>query len=116
MTIGLDPHSGRDRWWVYDYFPTAILADRLRYLSADSICSHLTAAGFARVDTIVAQHLPACLAFYEAEAQGFLDRHSTSQLLVIGDAEWASGLARLRREKPLLHADLRLYATIGWRA
>jgi hypothetical protein len=116
MTIGLDPHTGHDRWWIYDYFPAALEADRLRYPSADSIRAGLTTAGFARVETVVAQHIPARLPFEEAEARGFLDRHSTSQLLVIDDADWAAGSARLRRDKPVLHADLRLYATIAWRA
>src|SRR5215467_889490 len=27
LTIGLDPHTGLDQWWVYDYFPAALAAD-----------------------------------------------------------------------------------------
>src|SRR5262245_46249061 len=33
MTIGLDPHSGLDHWWVYDYFTPTLELDRQRYLS-----------------------------------------------------------------------------------
>jgi ubiquinone/menaquinone biosynthesis C-methylase UbiE len=115
MTIGLDPHTGNDRWWIYDYFPGALAADRSRYPSAVSIRAQLTAVGFERVETVVAQHSPACVSFDEAEAKGFLDRRSTSQMLVIDDAEWRAGIARLYDERPSLHADLRLHATIGWR-
>jgi SAM-dependent methyltransferase len=115
MTIGLDPHTGKDRWWIYDFFPGALAADRSRYPSAVSVRAQLAAAGFERIETVVAQHLPARIAFDEAEAKGVLDRHSTSQLLVIDDAEWEAGAARLRRERPALHADLRLYATTGWK-
>jgi SAM-dependent methyltransferase len=114
MTIGLDPHTGYDRWWIYDYFPGALAADRVRYPSAATIRRQLSAVGFQRVETILAQYIPARVAFDEADASGVLDRQSTSQLLVISDAEWASGMARLRRERPDLQADLRLYATIGW--
>jgi len=72
MTIGLDPHVRQDRWWIYDYFPGALTADRARCPSTDSIRAQLSAAGFVRS-------------------------------------------ARLQRDRPELHADLRLYATIGWR-
>lgn len=113
LTIGLDPHVGADQWWIYDYFPGALAADRQRYPSGEVIRAKLTATGFDRVETIVAQHIAARLTFDEAEAQGFLDRQSTSQLLVIDDVEWGAGMARLRRERPTLAADLRLYATIG---
>ena len=115
MTIGLDPHAGKDRWWIYDYFPGALVADRERYPSTAAIRGQLSDAGFQRVETAVAQHIPARVTFEEAEAKGLLDRKSTSQLLVISDAEWSMGLAALRRERPVLQADLTLYATLGWR-
>jgi ubiquinone/menaquinone biosynthesis C-methylase UbiE len=115
MTIGLDPHAGHDFWWIYDYFPAALVADRLRYPSAASIRAKLSSAGFEHVETIVAQRISARIAFEEAETKGLVERNSTSQLLVIDDADWAAGLARLQLERPTLCADLRLYATIGWR-
>jgi SAM-dependent methyltransferase len=115
LTIGLDPHAGGDQWWIYDYFPGALVADRQRYPSAPSIRAELSIAGFKDVETRVAQHLPAALSFNDARAQGCLERNSTSQLLVIDDAEWARGLQRLVEEQPTLHADLRLYATAAWR-
>jgi SAM-dependent methyltransferase len=115
MTIGLDPHAGEDRWWIYDYFPGALEADLQRYPSGATIRAQLVSAGFQRAETIVAQHIHGRLVFDDAKAQGLLDRQSTSQLLVISDAEWAAGLARLHHERPDLQADLRLYATIGWR-
>jgi ubiquinone/menaquinone biosynthesis C-methylase UbiE len=115
MTVGLDPHLGNDRWWIYDFFPSALAADRARYPSGVSVRGYLAAAGFERIETFVAQHLPARVTFDEAESKGYVDRHSTSQLLVIDDAEWFAGTARLQRERPVLYADLRLYATIGWK-
>jgi ubiquinone/menaquinone biosynthesis C-methylase UbiE len=114
LTIGLDPHPGVDQWWIYDYFPEALAADRSRYPSTDAIRRELTSAGFQRTQTIVAQHISARIPFAEALAKGIVDRHSTSQLLVISDTAWEVGLATLRRDRPELRADLRLYATIGW--
>jgi ubiquinone/menaquinone biosynthesis C-methylase UbiE len=113
MTIGLDPSTGIDRWWIYDYFPAALAADRLRYPPTKVIREMLAAAGFMDAHTSIAQHRPAERAFDEAERLGSIDRNSTSQLLVISDEEFESGMRRLREERPILRADLRLYATVA---
>lgn len=113
LTIGLDPHTSTDSWWVYDYFPAARAADRDRYPSAAVIRAALARAGFEDVTTRVAQHLTLSMSFETAVANGTVNRSSTSQLMVIPDADFSSGHARLMAERPLLHADLRLYATTG---
>ena len=114
LTIGLDPHTGLDTWWIYDYFPSALKADRARYQSTATIRERLEAAGFVEAVTEVAQHMPAAIPFTVAKERGFVDRRATSQLMVISDAEYEEGLRRLSAEQPVLHADLRLYATVGW--
>ena len=113
MTIGLDPNTGLDQWWVYDYFPAALVADRRRYLPTGQIRALFESAGFVDVQTTVAQHMPAERSFENAEHQGVLDRRSTSQLMVIEDQEFETGMRKLRDERPVLRADLRLYATVG---
>jgi ubiquinone/menaquinone biosynthesis C-methylase UbiE len=114
LTIGLDPHTRLDRWWIYDYFPGALTADRSRYASTAVIRDRLEAAGFAEVATDVAQHMPAEIPFEMAKDRGLVDRRSTSQLMVISQADYDEGLRRLEAEQPILKADLRLYATVGW--
>lgn len=122
LTVGLDPHTGQDRWWVYDYFPEALIADRMRYLPAHAIRELMAAVGFERCETRELQHLPRQLSIDEAERDGFLARTSTSQLMVISDEEYRSGIARIRGDAAehgdsfLLRADLRLYGTTGWLA
>ncbi|HKG94635.1 MAG TPA: methyltransferase domain-containing protein [Gemmatimonadaceae bacterium] len=122
MVVGLDPHAGGDQWWVYDYFPTARAADLVRYPSADTLRRLMAAAGFARVETRVAQHAPASVTMERAAELRLLERTSTSQLMVIGDEEYAQGVARVRAAARAagagfrLSADLRLYATTGWLA
>jgi ubiquinone/menaquinone biosynthesis C-methylase UbiE len=113
LTIGLDPHTRLDRWWIYDYFPGALDADRARYLPTTMIRERLEAAGFTEAATEIAQHVPAEIPFPVATERGLIDRRSTSQLMVISDAEYDAGLQRLRAEQPTLKADLRLYATVG---
>lgn len=114
LTVGLDPHTRLDKWWIYDYFPGALEADLARYPPTTLIRERLETAGFTNAATETAQHISREVAFNVATEQGLLDRHSTSQLMVISDAEYEKGLQRLRVEQPTLRADLRLYATVGW--
>lgn len=120
LTVGLDPHNGEDQWWVYDYFPGALAADRKRYLPTDRIRRLMDAAGFSRCETRIVQHLPREMTVSEARSAGFLDRSSASQLMVITAAEYEAGLERIAASDSssgaakILRSDLRLYATIGW--
>ena len=122
LTIGLDPHTGIDRWWIYEYFPQALVADRQRYLSSSTIRDLMAAAGFDRCETTEIQHLPRTLRVDEAENEGFILRTSTSQLMVISDDEYEAGLARIRADAAStsgalrLESDLRLYGTAARRA
>ena len=121
LTIGLDPHTGIDRWWIYEHFPSARALDLARYPSAASIRERLAEAGFADCRTTVAQHWPAAVTVAEADERGLLDRGNTSQLMVIATAEYEAGVARIRalapaegEPAPMLRGDLRVYATVGW--
>jgi ubiquinone/menaquinone biosynthesis C-methylase UbiE len=114
LTIGMDPHCGRDQWWLYDFFPAARQADRQRYPSASTIRDWLEAAGFRESATEVAQYFPAEMSFEAARREGLLDRCATSQLMVITDDDYETGMKRLIAEQPILRADLRLYATTAW--
>jgi SAM-dependent methyltransferase len=115
LTIGLDPHTGRDRWWIYDYFPAALVEDRQRYLPAAKIRDLMQAAGFSACETREVQHRAAQMTAAEAERRGFLDRTSTSQLMVISDAEYEAGRERIRAagDAAVLYSDLWVSGTIG---
>ena len=116
LTIGLDPHTGRDRWWIYDYFPAARIEDQRRYLAAARIRDLMQNAGFSACETRDVQHRAAQMTVAEAERRGFLDRTSTSQLMVISDDEYAAGRERIRAagRDALLHSDLYVSGTTGW--
>jgi ubiquinone/menaquinone biosynthesis C-methylase UbiE len=116
LTAGLDPHNGCDRWWIYDFFPAALDADRRRYPPTSLIRDWLRAAGFHEPVTEVAQHLPGEMTFEVAREKGFTDRRATSQLMVISDEDYDAGMKRLRAEQPVLRFDLRVYATMAARS
>jgi ubiquinone/menaquinone biosynthesis C-methylase UbiE len=113
LIAGLDPHTQLDSWWVYDYFPSAFEIDRARFRSAQMIRERLQATGFVDPRTELAHRFQAAIAFEDAIPRGLLDRRSTSQLMLVSDAEYEAGMERLRQEQPILRSDVRLYATVA---
>lgn len=113
MIVGLDPHTGSDQWWVYDYFPSTLPIDLARYASTLAIRDMLAEVGFSSIETTVAQHFPAAMSFEKALERGYLDRAATSQLAVMPEDEYRAGMERLNDERPMIRADLRVYSTVG---
>jgi ubiquinone/menaquinone biosynthesis C-methylase UbiE len=123
MISGLDPHTGLDRWWIYDYFPQVIDIDRKRFLPAQSIQAMMHRSGFVECCTNEVQHIPIQIAARTALEQGILAKTSTSQLIVLTDEEYIRGISKLRQDIEsaeaaqgtlTISADLRFYTTTGW--
>jgi SAM-dependent methyltransferase len=115
MTIGLDPHPERDRWWVYEFFPETLDVDRARFAPVRILRGEVAKAGFTWAQSFEADRIESDRPLREAFPHG-LERGFTSQLGVIDDQAYARGLERLRtagEDVPLV-ADLRFYATVGW--
>jgi SAM-dependent methyltransferase len=120
MTIALDPHNGRDQWWIYDYFEGTLDIDKQRYPSCEALRAWMGDVGFSNVYTREVQHLPGDVAAREALQNGMVSPNHTSQLAVLTTNEFDAGMARIRagiaRDDSLrLSADLRVYATYGTR-
>jgi ubiquinone/menaquinone biosynthesis C-methylase UbiE len=122
MTVGLDPHTGTDRWYIYEYFESVLEIDKLRYPASQQIREWMHALGYSSVRTSEVQHLPVRLSTRAALEQGRLDKGVTSQLAVLPDEDYERGIERIRRaldsaeatgESLYLTADLRLHATFG---
>jgi len=105
-----------ERRWVYDFFPPALRADRGRYPATSRIRQWLDSVGFVECRTESAQRLPASVPFDVAVDRGHVDRRATSQLMVISDEEFEIGMSQLLAERPILRADLTLYATTAWKS
>ena len=80
----------------------------------------MAAVGFTRCETREVQHIPVQISVSEAARRGFLDRTSTSQLMVISEAEYEEGMKRIGDADAdaggatVLRSDLRVYGTTGW--
>jgi len=123
MIVGLDPHTGLDRWWIYDYFPQAFEIDKRRFPSTDQMRNLMAACGFVSVSTAEALHMPLQTSARLALETGRLAKTTTSQLSLLTDDEYNEGIRSLMTDIEIsegeggaltIGADLRLYATIGW--
>ena len=122
MTIGLDPHTGIDRWYIYDYFESALERDRSRYVATSQIREWMQLVGFTDCVVHEVQHLRVCIDARTALEQGRLEKSATSQLSLQTDEEYHQGMERIHRDIERVEAggasldliaDLRLYATFG---
>jgi ubiquinone/menaquinone biosynthesis C-methylase UbiE len=122
MTIGLDPHLGIDRWYIYDYFASALDLDRSRYVATSQIKEWMQAVGFTDCEAHEVQHVRVNIEARTALEQGRLERNAASQLALQTDEEYQRGMERLRTDIERvaargasleLTADLHLYATFG---
>jgi hypothetical protein len=123
LIVGLDPHTGLDRWWIYDYFPQVLDIDKARYPATTGIRQMLAEAGYVNCHTIEALHWPIELTAQTALESGQLAKTTTSQLTVLSDIEYKAGISRLIRDietaeakKKIytIYANLRVYATTAW--
>jgi len=120
LTIGKDPHTDRDDWWVYDYFEETRAIDRARFARVRTLRGEMALAGFAWSESMEADHIEVVQPAGEAFVNGIVDPGFTSQLTVLSEDEYQRGADRLRQANDAaggelqLVADFRLYATIGW--
>ena len=120
MSIGKDPHAERDTWWVYDYFPETRAIDRARFAPVRILRGELARAGFMWAESCEADHIEVVQPAVEAFASGVVEKTFTSQLTVLSDEEFGSGVLRIRSADRAaggdlqLIADFYLFATTGW--
>jgi ubiquinone/menaquinone biosynthesis C-methylase UbiE len=122
-TIGLDPHTGLDRWWIYDYFANTLDLDKQRYLPAKTIRELLSTVGFVDCRTEIVQRFPVAASARNILDHGGLAKTATSQLAILTDDEYQRGVQQIQADlitaerssqELFLLSDLRLYATTAW--
>jgi len=94
--IGMNPHAGRERWYLYDYFPGTYETDLARYPSAGTIMDWMVTAGFDSVRWRVAARIMDTRIGQEVLADPILQKHGTSQLALLTDEAYAAGMARIK--------------------
>ncbi len=96
--IGMDPHSGKDNWYLYRYFEGTYESDLARYPSTGSIATWMTQAGFVQVSCGVAERIRRSLTGREVLQSPFLQKDGTSQLSLLTEEAYQAGLDRIEAE------------------
>ena len=122
LTIGLDPHAGRDTWWIYEFFPETVTIDLERYPAVKTIRAEMVRAGFESAESHEVQTFEHVMPAARAFERGLVARSFSSQLAVLTDDEFDAGVARLRQSMQTseqsggalqLVSELHLFAAIG---
>jgi SAM-dependent methyltransferase len=123
LSVGLDPHADRDRWWVYDFFPETRAIDLARYPAVRTLRGELVRADFSWSESCEVEVLEHVVSARDALDRGLVSRHFSSQLAVLSDDEFDAGVARIRDgmaeaagegRELTLESELHLFATTGW--
>jgi SAM-dependent methyltransferase len=123
LSVGLDPHADRDRWWVYDFFPETRAIDLARYPAVRTLRGELVRADFSWSESCEVEVFEHVVSARDALDRGLVSRHFSSQLAVLSDDEFDAGVARIRDgmaeaategRELTLESELHLFATTGW--
>lgn len=90
--IGMNPHDGRDRWFLYDYFPGTYETDLGRYPSVGAIVEGMIEAGFESVTSRVGERIVDTRMGRDVLP---LPKNFTSQLTLLSPEAYAEGNARI---------------------
>ncbi len=94
--IGMNPHAGCDRWYIYDYFPGTRETDVGRYPSPGAIMDWMIGAGFDTAGWRVAARIMDTRSGRAVLDDPILHKNGTSQLTLLSDDGYAAGMARIQ--------------------
>jgi ubiquinone/menaquinone biosynthesis C-methylase UbiE len=121
--VGMHPHSGRDRWYLYDYFPGTKETDLQRYPSAGEIVNWMIEAGFDLVRWQTVERLHERRKGREILDEPMLHKNATSQLTLLSDVQYAAGITRIQAaiaqaeasgEAAVFEVDISLHMLVGY--
>jgi len=95
VVIGMNPHAGRDRGYLGDYFPGILETDLDRYPSAATVTEWMKSAGFDLVESGIAHRIRDDFVGREVLEDPSLEKNGTSQLALLSDEDYAAGIARI---------------------
>jgi ubiquinone/menaquinone biosynthesis C-methylase UbiE len=121
--VGMNPHEGRDRWYLYEYFAGTRELDLERYPSPGTITNWMIDAGFDAVRWHVVERLRDSRVGREILDEPMLQKNATSQLSLLTDEQHSAGIARIRaavakaeaiREEVVFSVDISLHMVAGF--
>ncbi len=94
--IGMDPHQQRETWYVYEYFEGVYETDLARFPSWKTVIDWMRAAGFQQVERRPVERIIDHKTSATVLDDPFLQKHTSSQLALLSNAEYAAGVQRIK--------------------
>ena len=94
--VNMDPREDRDDNYVYRYFEGVYERDLERFPALDDLKGMLKSAGFQQVESPVVDTIEDDFAGASVFDSYFLQKDSSSQLILLSDAAYRAGLRRMR--------------------
>lgn len=94
--VSKNQHAGRERWYLYDYFPGTLDRDLDRYASTGAQIDWMDRAGFDPLEARIADRVDTTLVGEQVFGDPALSKSGTSQLAILDDGEYAAGIDRIR--------------------
>ena len=122
--VNFDPHQCQN-WYVYDYFDGVLDTDLKRFLSVPEKEAMLHQAGFQQIQSSMVEHISETFVGAGVfENNYFLEKDSSSQLILLSDEAYQAGLARMRsavaaakaQDKEIVfHTEIKNWMTYGFK-
>ena len=106
--IGLDPHVSHTSWYVYHYFEGTYQTDTNRFPTRENLQIWMEEAGFEHIEWRVAEQIKRSWFGQDVFNDPFLKKESTSQLALLSDDVYASGMRRIAADLALAESDGRV--------
>ena len=84
--------------YIYRYFEGTYINDLARFPSVRTIEKWMTEAGFERIKCSLAERIIKPLFGDELLKSPFLKKHNSSQLILLPDEDYVSGLSRIKAD------------------
>ncbi len=121
--VNFDPHQDQI-WYVYDYFDGVLDTDLQRFASVAGKEKMLHQAGFREIQSPLVEHISETFIGETVFDNYFLQKDSSSQLILLSDEAYRAGLDRMRAavveaknqgETITFHTEIRNWMTYGFK-
>jgi len=94
--VGTDPRGRKDSWYVYRYFKGVYEADLRRFPSWGMVLDWMVEEGLEGVECRLVERILERKVGWEVLSDPFLQKNSCSQLALLSDEAYATGLRRIK--------------------
>jgi ubiquinone/menaquinone biosynthesis C-methylase UbiE len=95
--IGQVPQDRRIHWYVYDYFEGTYETDLVRFPSWGNVTDWLVSAGFEAIEWHPLHQIIDDKQGWAVLDDPFLQKHAVSQLAMLSETKYKSGIAKIKR-------------------